>query len=126
VNELMRVKGSKMEGYLTPNADRDRSVMIEQIFPSLVEEGGCFADGDNTAEKIIQILLKQQKFRLSFALTPTTGFVAGDNIRDVNLSFVMKSALRIRARFLKEFETRKCDCPEMEFLNGIFSRRFWA
>ncbi len=39
MNELMRVKGSKMEGYERPNADRGRSVMIEQMFPSFVEEG---------------------------------------------------------------------------------------
>ncbi len=39
MNELMRVKGSKMEGYETPNADRGLLVVIEQMFSSFVEEG---------------------------------------------------------------------------------------
>jgi hypothetical protein len=78
VNELMRVKGSKIEGYETPNADRDRSVMIEQqMFPSLEEEvifRQSYKSYKNSANSVVRFV------------NTNDSFVAGVNVKDANLS----------------------------------------
>ncbi len=60
MNELMRVKGSKMEGYETPNADRGRSGMIEQMFPSW-RGGVIFRRRQRHRREIIQFFQKNSE-----------------------------------------------------------------